>query len=124
MRSRSALLAIVVATAALGLGACSDSPVSFIVLSLESATTTPITGVDRIRVSVAKGQTQMRTLVYDGKGATIDQVTVNTLSVGFSSGESGTIDFMVDVMNTAGCTIGHGTVSKAITVGGVANEKV
>src|SRR5688572_25757777 len=118
MRSRaSSLLAI--ATLALGVGACSESPVSFIVLSLQSATATPIPGVESIRVRVAKGQTQMRVLTYDGKGATIDQVTENTLSVGFSSGETGVIDFEVDVMNTAGCTIGHGTASKAIAVGAV-----
>jgi len=125
MRSRASVIAIATATLALGgLGACSESPVSFVVLSLQSATATPIPGVDKIRVSVAKGQTQMRVLTYDGKGATIDQVTMNTLSVGFSSGESGLITFDVDVMNAAGCTVGHGTTSKDIAVGAVATATV
>ena len=110
MRSRSALLAI--STVRWGWRGCSDSPVSFVVLTLQSMTTTPITGVDKIRVSVAKGQTQMRTLTYDGKGATIDQVNLNTLSVGFSSGESGMIAFDVDAANAAGCTIGHGNATR------------
>ena len=118
MRSRSVLLAT--AALALGVSACSDSPVSFIVLSLQSATATPIPGVDKIRVRVLKGTTQMRDLTYDGKGATIDQVTVNTLSVGFSGSESGLIDFDVDVVNSAGCTIGHGTAKKQIAVNSVA----
>jgi hypothetical protein len=118
-----ALLAVI-STLALGAGACSDSPVSFIVLTLQSATPTAITGVDTIRVSVSKGQTQMRVLEYDGKGATINQVTASTLSVGFSSGESGLIDFGVDLLNDDGCTIGHGEMSKDIAVGGIAQLTV
>ena len=124
MRSRTVLLAVAIATVAVGLGGCSDSPVSFVVLSLQSATTTPISGADKIRVNVAKGQTQMRTLTYDGKGATINQTTPNTLSVGFSSGESGTIDFAVEVFNAAGCTIGVGTTTKDIAVGAIATATV
>jgi hypothetical protein len=125
MRSRAAvLLAGTIATVTLGLAGCSESPVSFVVLTLQSATTTPIPGVDKIRVTVAKGQTQMRTLTYDGKGATIDQGNSNTLSVGFSAGESGSINFDVEVMNAAGCTIGRGNTDKDIAVGAIATAKV
>jgi hypothetical protein len=48
----SSLLAI--ATLALGMGACSESPVSFIVLTLKSKTATPIPGVEKIQVRVSK----------------------------------------------------------------------
>jgi hypothetical protein len=123
-RSMAASLPAGAVLAALTLGACSDAPVSFIVLSLRSSTVTPITGVETIKVSVTKGQTQMRTLSYDGQGATIDQVNTNTLSVGFSSNESGTIDFEVELLNATGCTIGRGTTSQAIAVGAVAAATV
>jgi hypothetical protein len=122
--SRPLLVSMAALALALAAGGCSDAPVSFIVLTLQSATVTPISGVQTIRVGVSKGTTQMRTLTYDGKGATIDQVTANTLSVGFSSDERGTINFDVDVMNGAGCIIGHGMAEKAITPGGIANATV
>jgi hypothetical protein len=102
-------------------GACSG-PESFIVLRLRSMTATPISGIADIRVKVSKGTTELRTLVYraPNDGMTIEQAVDKSLSVEFSSGETGNIDFVVDALNSAGCSIGHGLAAQEIKRGGVA----
>ena len=90
---------------------------SFIVLSMQS--TTPITNVADIQVKVSKGTTLMRSLTYPADGATIDSMEKN-LSVGFSSDETGNIDFQVDALDATGCIIGHGATAQEIKKGGVA----
>jgi hypothetical protein len=120
---RSERLAAAALAAALLLGAGCSPPESFIVLNLRSMTATPITGVANIQVAVSKGTTQMRTLVYPASAGnmTIDQsAPAKTLSVEFSGGETGEIGFVVDALNSAGCSIGHGTASRQIRKGGVA----
>ena len=58
--------------------------------------------------------------IYEANGATIGQSSDNTLSVGFSGSETGNIDFLVDAMKDATCSIGRGTATKQIKKGGTA----
>jgi hypothetical protein len=121
MRSRRA--AATMFAGALVLAAGCSGPESFIVLRLRSMTATPITGIANVQVRVSKGTTEVRTLVYPApaEGMTIDQsVAQKTLSVEFSRGETGNVDFVVDALNSAGCSIGHGTATQQIKKGGVA----
>ena len=109
----------------IGAGAGCSKPESFIVLTMQSAST-PITNVADIRVKVSKGTMQMRTLTYAAAGATIDRgdpqdaMTLKTLSVGFSSDETGNIEFEVDALDSTGCIIGHGMTAQEIKKGNVA----
>jgi hypothetical protein len=121
MRSERLLVASV-AGALLATAGCS-SPESYVVLSL-SATSTPIVGVTNIEVDVSNGISSMRMLTYAAHGATIDQTMVNTLSVGFSSSESGSITFNVKALDSLGCTIGTGGVKTDIKKGGVVTAPV
>jgi hypothetical protein len=107
---------------ALALVAGCSGPDSFIVVSMRSATTAaPITNIATIQVKVSKGPTLMRTLTYAAHGMTIDQTLPDeTLSVGFSSDETGKIDFEIDALNNVGCSIGHGTTTQEIKKGNVA----
>jgi hypothetical protein len=116
---RSERVAAAVLSGALLVAAGCSGPESFIILGLRSSTATPITGVANIRVRVSKGTVKMRTLIYDAGGMTIGQSMEmeKTLSVGFSSAETGNIDFEVDALNDMGCTIGHGTQTQEIRKG-------
>jgi hypothetical protein len=102
-------------------GGCSG-PESFVVVSMQSATTTaPIANITNIQVTVKKGTTLMRVLTYAAHGMTIDQTPpAETLSVGFSSDETGNIDFNIDALNSLGCIIGHGTTAQEIKKGNTA----
>jgi hypothetical protein len=124
--------------AALGAGACS-SPQSFVVLSLHAKDPTPISEVTSVVVTVSQsnGSTVahvVKTLTYPTAAPLqINQVQTVDLSVGFSSGQSGTVIFTVDAKDTRGCTIGHsdtpsqtqifkgGTVKLDVTIA-VAND--
>src|SRR5262245_23705230 len=122
---RSERIATATLTGTLLLVAGCAPPESFIVLNLRSMTATPITGVADIQVRVSKGTTLMRTLVYPTSPTSADSMIIDqssppkTLSVEFSRGETGEIAFVVDALNTAGCSIGHGTTSRQIRKGGV-----
>src|SRR3954470_7238332 len=120
MRSER-LLAMVFAGAVALASGCSG-PDSFIVLSLRTTTATPITNVTNIQVKVSKGTTLMRMLTYPtGAGTmTINQDDTRTLSVGFSSDETGNVDFEIDALNDLGCVIGHGTTAQEIKKGNTA----
>ncbi|HTA20771.1 MAG TPA: hypothetical protein VK989_15870, partial [Polyangia bacterium] len=119
MRSRLWLGAVL---GALSLVACS-SPKSIILLSLQSATPTPITGVTKVIVAVSQSQgPKVATLIYPPKGAdslTIDQVSTTDLTVSFSGGQSGTIDLAVTVEDVNGCTIGFGQTATVLRKGGI-----
>jgi hypothetical protein len=127
MRSRG-----VVGTAAFAaaLGAASSSgcspPDSFIVLSLRSMTVDGIANVANIQVDVSNVRGKMQTLVYRAYGTTIDQTTEKNLSVGFSSGETGSVSFDVMARNDLGCIIGKSTGPTAVDIrkGNVAFGKV
>lgn len=158
MRSeRLALIAL--ATAALG-AACSE-PESFVVLSLQSSSTTPIDNVDQIEVQVlgacAAGTAgckclpdntclsgnvcmsnrcmalpgggggpvaKTRTLFYEAHGMSINQTEKKTLSVGFSHGETGSVTFTVDLLNSVTCSLAHGEATAAIAKGSVVETTV
>jgi hypothetical protein len=118
VRSR---LAIVLGT--LMFGACS-SPKSIVLLTLQSAAPTPITGVTKVIVDVSQAQgTKLATLTYPPpKGVdsiTIDQVNKTDLTVSFSGGQSGTIDLDVKVEDASGCTIGFGPAVTVLRKGGI-----
>ena len=90
--------------------ACSE-PASYIKLSLQTSMPAPITDVVNIQVMVTNQTTgQVRPLTYPAHNATIDMVTLNTLSVDFSSSETGNIKFDVDALNNIGLLDGprHG----------------
>jgi hypothetical protein len=72
----------------------------------------PIKDVVNIQV-VVTNQTNghVRTLTYPAHNTMIDMVTVNTLSVDFTSSDTGNIKFDVDALNNLGCSMGHGTVT-------------
>ena len=99
-------------------GGCSD-PESYIVVSLMSSTSTAISSVDNLEVTAARADgTKTWTRTYQAHNATIDQtIPYKTLSVGFSSGETGNIDFTVKAFNGP-CMIGHGDGSQEIRKGG------
>src|SRR5580765_5248932 len=123
MRSRS-----VVATAFLGallaVAGCSN-PDSFVVLSLQSRTSAPITDIAEIEVDVSNGTHPTRTLFYKThEMMMIDQVTERTLSVGFSGNETGTATFVVTALNNVGCSLGSDTARVEIVKGGVAHGSV
>jgi hypothetical protein len=122
MRSERLVVASV-AGALLAAAGCS-SPESYVVLSLTSATTTPITGVVNIEVDVSNGISSMRTLTYAAHGATVDQTMVNTLSVGFSGSETGSITFNVKALDNLGCIIGAGGVRTDIKKGNTVTAPV
>jgi hypothetical protein len=105
--------------AAFASAGCS-SPQSFVVLVLESSTATPLTGVERLTVAVSKGTTQMKTLTYGASDLTLvadADLRTGTLSVSFSSGETGDITFQVDAFDAQGCRIGDGNVPATIIKG-------
>jgi len=111
---RIALTAL--AGALLAAGACSD-PESYIVVSLMSATSTPITNVVNVEVTVELAGKPTKALTYAAHGATIDQtIPYKTLSVGFSGGDTGNVKFTVKVFNSL-CQIGHGDGSQEIKKG-------
>ena len=103
--------------------ACS-SPKSFIVLSLQSATSTPITGVAKVVVAVSQGK-MLATLTYPPpKGMatiTIDDVNTTDLSVSFTGGQSGTVDLQVTVLDANGCTVGFGPAATILRTGDIAS---
>ena len=103
---RSERLSLTVLAGACALAAACSEPVSYIKLSLQTSMPAPITDVVNIQVLVTHKLTgRTRTLTYPAHDATIDQVTVNTLSVDFSSGETGNVQFDVDALNSAGCSM-------------------
>jgi hypothetical protein len=110
--------------AAIGLASCS-SPVSYVVLTLQSAAPTPITGVTSVDVDVTKGSTLMKSLTYPHEPALmIDQVTATTLSVSFTESQVGAVDFKVTARTDAGCAVGTGTASAVIVKGARADVTV
>lgn len=113
MRSERVVAAMF--AAGLMLGAACSEPESFIVLSLQTAGTTPIDNVGQIQVKVVGSRT--RTLLYDAHGMSINKTEKKTLSVGFSHGETGSVTFTVDLLNNIGCSIGTGTVTQDIKKG-------
>ena len=119
------LAATVVAGLCFAATGCSE-PKSYVMLSLQTSMPAPITNVINIQVVVTDMLTNEARppLTYDAGGAMIDQVTVNTLSVGFGSNETGTFKFDVDALNNAGCSIGHGSVTRDIVKGNVAKATV
>jgi hypothetical protein len=91
---------------------CSSQPVSYIVLSLTTTPPASITGVADIQVDVSDGLRLMQSLTYHASPeATIDQDHVNTLSVGFTNGETGNITFNLKALNSRGCVIGMPTAA-------------
>src|SRR5690349_18252999 len=114
-RVRSSGFVAAAFAAALVLGAACSDPPSFIVLSLRTATPTPIDNVGQIQVKAVGSRT--RTLVYDGRGMSINQTEERTLSVGFSHNETGSVTFTVDLLNNVGCPIGTGMVTQDIKKG-------
>ena len=118
------LARIVLAAACVAAAACSE-PVSYIKLSLQTSMPAPIRDVVNILV-VVTNQTNghVRTLTYPAHNAMIDMVTVNTLSVDFTSSETGNIKFDVDALNNLGCSMGHGTVTHEIVKGNVTDATV
>jgi hypothetical protein len=119
---RSERLAVT-ALAALAFAAACSEPKSFVVLSLQSSTATPIDNVDQIEVQVSSGS-KMRTLYYPADGMSINMTEKKTLSVEFSHGETGTVAFTVDLLNSASCSIAHGTATAAIAKGAVIDTSV
>ena len=102
---------------------CSE-PESFIVLTLRTPDTTPattITDVANIRVKVSKGTTELGVFIYEAHGATIDQSSDNTLSVGFSRQRDRQHRFRGRRHEgRRRCSIGRGTATKQIKKGGTA----
>ena len=140
MRSERVAAAMLAATG-LALAAGCSEPRSYIVLSLQTSTDTPIDNVAEIRVKVAThvpttdggsdggsdagiAAAKMRTLTYEAHGASINRTEEKTLSVDFSHGETGSVDFFVDALNNLGCSIGHGIATQEIKKGGVAMATV
>jgi hypothetical protein len=120
------IVATALAGALLAAAGCSG-PESFIVLSLSSATPAPIMPVESIEVDVSNTAGHMRTLTYNAHGATIDQTMVNTLSVGLSGSETGSVTFSVTARSSLGCVIGSSQgalVTVDIKKGGVASANV
>ncbi len=121
MRSR---IRLATALGALVFAACS-SPKSIILLTLQSATSTPIMGVTKVIVAVSEVSQGMKlaTLTYPpptgADSITIDQVNTTDLTVSFSGGQSGTIDLAVTVEDASGCTIGYGPTSAVLRKGGI-----
>jgi hypothetical protein len=105
---RSERVSAAALTGALLLAAGCSEPESFIVLSLRTATPTPIINVANIEVIVSKGTTRMRTLTYAAHGMEINQTDSRTLSVGLSGSETGTVSFAVNALNSLGCAVGTG----------------
>ncbi len=109
--------------ALVSLAACS-APKSIVLLTLQSATPTPITGVTKVIVAVSEVSQGMKlaTLTYPPKGAdslTIDQGSTTDLTVSFSGGQSGTIDLAITVEDANGCTIGFGQTATLLRKGGI-----
>jgi hypothetical protein len=114
---------VIVGLTALAAG-CSSGPVSYVVLTLQSATPTPITGVTDVEVQVMKGTTQMKTLTYHHDPFTIDMATPSTtLSVSFTSNEVGNVTFNVNA-RASSCLVGMGVSAAAIQRGGRADATV
>jgi len=124
MRSRPVLFAAMFGGALQAAAGCSN-PDSFVVLSLQSHTSTPITDIAQIEVDVSNGTHPTRILFYKTHDMTmIDQVTERTLSVGFSCNETGTATFVVTALNDVGCSLGTDTARVEIVKGGVAKGSV
>src|SRR4029077_11816439 len=118
--------ALAAALAPVLFGTACSNPKSFIVLELELAPgiSMPITGVTAVEVTVSRGTIEMQKLTYPASQLTIDAVspnsdagasgdpststvdaaaggdagTLKTLSVSFTSEESGTITFAVSAI--------------------------
>jgi hypothetical protein len=107
-----------------GLG-CSN-PQSFIILVLESSTTTPIVNVSEVSVMVTQGTTEMQVLNYPAGNLSIvpdADVNMGTLSVSFSGSQSGDVVFTVTALDAHGCAIGTGNAEVSIIKGGI-NEAI
>jgi len=125
VRSSRALLALaVLASSVASLAACAK-PISFIVLDLQSSDPNrDILEVKEVVVTVTQGTSLHKTLTYPAKPSggvlTITQdANVNTLSVSFSAGHTGSVDVSVTVKDASGCTVGFvGGVSVSIREGG------
>jgi hypothetical protein len=113
--------------ALIGLGACS-APKSFVVVTMRSAEATPIRDVKEVEVTVKQAPSFSVTLTYPPPSGmasiTIDQNTKTDLSVDFTGARSGTVTMSIDVRNTAGCVVGHGSTTAVIKRGGVATTGV
>jgi hypothetical protein len=116
------------APALLALVTACSSPSSYVILLLEPSIPTPITSVTQITVDVSKTSGQRRTLTYTANDLTLlpDASTdLGTLSVGFSSGETGDVTFFVTAQDGHGCIRGTGTIiitiKKGATVEGIVN---
>jgi hypothetical protein len=119
MRFEPVRLALVAALlAAPGLSACSSGSRSFIVLTLKTSGAT-IPNVKQVVVKVMNTtSSEMNELTYPAD-ITIDGSGANTLSVKFSEGESGRIDFDVEARD-GDCLLGQGTAHQDITPKGIA----
>ena len=115
MRSERIVAAVIVASG-LTFGAGCSQPDSFIILSLES-TSTSIDNVAQIEVQVTG---LARPLYYDAHGMSINRTDQRTLSVGFPHDRTGSIEFTVDALTNLGCSIGHGKATQEIKKGNTA----
>lgn len=123
--ARLGRIALLVLTAGWAL-ACSTPQQSFIVLVLQSSSSTPITGIAQIEVVASKGTDGDQTLHYAANNLSIGQdadVDTGTLSVSFSGTETGDVTFQITALDGRGCPLAEGTAIVTIKRGAV-NEAV
>jgi hypothetical protein len=118
-RLRLTLVAVLLAAPALS--ACSSGSRSFIVLTLKTSGAA-IPNVKQVVVKLVKEAGATDELTYPAD-ITIDASGSNTLSVSFSEGETGRIDFDVEARNGT-CLLGQGIAHQTITPKGIASVDV
>lgn len=115
-------LAAAIVGSSVGLSAGCSSPVSYVVLTMQSSTPTPIDDVTDVEVRVMKGTALMKSLTYHHDAFRIDMVTNVTLSVSFTESQVGTVDFVVTARNAAACIVGTGTTTGAVIKKGARSD--
>lgn len=119
--------------AAWGAAACGGSSQSFMVVTVQSADTTPITQVASLQVTVTNGASS-QTLTYPAPDqvpftitGTLDPATGKigtTFSVSFSTAHVNDLVVQVSALNALGTAVGTGQADAAITPGGIASVTI
>lgn len=117
MRSRGLVAALAAGLLGTLAGGCSSGPLSYVVLYLQSSTTTPILGVTDVDVQVLKGTNLMKALTYHHDAVNIGMDMLTSLSISFTSDQVGAVSFVVGV-RASGCLIASGFGSATIQRGG------
>ena len=130
-RTRSGVTVALLALALAGGASCRDQQ-SFMVITVESAEDTPITGIVEFLVTVSNGDSSIQltyTVPADQSPLTLNNDQVldaktgragKTFSVSYTLGHTGPSNFQISARDSSRCTIGIGQDSQVITRGGLA----